>query len=578
MASSINTKFSSIPEVHRYFQEHDELTVPANQPLEISDVSILTNREGNIFDAEEVWPEVVAKKIVYFFNKLFAPMAKAATCAFPDGEVEYHIRDAFSLKHSKGFTVSVKSERIYTYLSDLLEGMVAASIQKVVFSPGQHLTILGVTKKESALDSIESSIQRVFGWRVPAGFTTSIKFAGEVSVSNGTTIYADPKPQRSFSISSAEGWEISLKEKQNFTYSAFGLRQRFKTKPELTVPKGAVLRIEDDQLSLWQDQFSQLVFNDPYPIFALNQIFLPLGKEIRCVASLDAKWGINWLEITSEETFTLTIAHSSIAAHIHTLGQSLIDDRRSYLPLQPNQSLILYGMTKEEFEQTKQHFSADQLEMGLSSLLIKHLPLGFFWDFWPKNLKVSVFSSGKGYGIKLVSSKPWNLSLERVDGETLILNILNHASPELHAQLLEYDTKAIKFLIFRALFYYCCEDFRFFRSKELPPFLKPATQKKIEALIEDEDFSDRITQLSQKERSDLRQILQYTPEKFDQLDIDKLSEKLKKILKPVLVLVYNEMQGTSPFVTECIPQILSKDLKKMLKIDENKKPEVEKKD
>jgi hypothetical protein len=116
-------------------------------------------------------------------------------------------------------------------------------------------------------------------------------------------------------------------------------------------------------------------------------------------------------------------------------------------------------------------------------------------------------------------------------------------------------------MLFKALFYHCCDDFRHFRTDELPGFFKKSIQDALRDLLKNNaDFTEslRLVLGSSEMHQQLSTILRSSPEEFSQLNFEKFPVPLKTLMNTLMKLVYEELQG-SLFIAQCV-QIIAKGL------------------
>ncbi len=420
--------FTSIQAFQDYFREHDALFIPPNQPLEVRNISVLTNLDKNLFD---VAPDEATQLIFQILNKIALPLAKTITFQFDaPGRINYHIANNIFLRCSAGMAVIAQKEAIYTHLSELFKTMIAFSISKVEFAPNQELVILGRTEKEYELESsIQKNIEKVFNRRVPLGFTLNLSFGSEdtnCTVSSGWTTYGSAAGQRCFTIRAHHGMTLSLTEPPTFLFSIEGFRSYMKMKGKMEILPNQILRIHDKALLDLEKEYPH-VFPPirSYVKFVLNQIVVPLGKTMRIdacgIAGVDAKWDEDWIEIVSKDGFTLMTEFGDIYTSLTDLGQFAY--HRSSFNLQPKQRLIIYGIDKAEKSQIDQWIRSTQrkeVKSGLTHFFMRRNPMGFVWNLtWEKDLyKGLLFKEGEErYALLMSSSEEMKLSLKRVSGE-----------------------------------------------------------------------------------------------------------------------------------------------------------------
>jgi hypothetical protein len=577
--TTVSSSFSSIQAFQAYFRDHDELVVPGNQPLEIKNISILTKQEDDPLEAKEILPEELSQLIIYLLRKMVVPLAKTVDIKFDGIErnLGFNIHEHFSLTPSVGMTIKTQKDPLYVRLTDLFKLMIAFSIPKVEFAPHQKLILLGITEAECALETtVGAAISNILEPRIPAGHETSIKFEGpgnNCQVSNGWATYGSSIPQRTFTVQSSHGWALTLCESKNFLFSTDGFRRRMKIKGQWKIPPNQILRIEDGLFARLQDEYPRAQFaGRDFGEFALNQILLPLGKTIKFIEhgtrGHALKWSDDFLEISSPDGFTLETGLGDLCTTLTHLGQFLIENHLSSLVLQPQQRLFIYGLTEIQVKQLDTWIESQDwkiIEPGLLNFLMPYNPVGFVWEVkWFKDFYKALASSkqyGDNFGLMMQSSEKLELNLLRASGEWLALNLINNSSPALLQDILDADEKAFIYILFKAIFYHCCDDFRHFRTDELPSFFKKPTQLKLVDLLKNNvDFTEslRLVIKNLEMHQPLAKILGSSPEEFSQLNLEKLPSPLRTIMNAMMKLVYEELQG-SPFIAQCV-QIIAKGL------------------
>lgn len=558
------SSFQSIQAFQAYFQENDELLLPANQPLEIQNITSLTNQEETPCEANELFPRDITNLALYILNKMVLPLGKTINIVFSEpGDICPDIKENFRLVHSKRMRLKAETGPICARLTDLFKFMIASSISQVKFAPHQKLIVLGITESEWPLaPTALANLNKIICPRVPPGFNvgTTINVKGDSSlVSKGWVTCYDIAKQRSYTIASSNAWTLTLSESTQFTFNVDSFRERMKIKDELKVPPYRLLIIEIANLAALKNDYDNAQFTAPsFGQFVLNQILLPLGKTVTIMFDQrvisDIRCGIDSLQISSSAEFTLKAEFGDLYANITNLGEILISKHISSLILQPHQRLFIYGLTDTQKRERDIWIKANNEEMlkrGFFNIFTPCNPVGFDWSLrGDKNIAISACTAGNhpnGDMFVMGSSERLELKLIRADGEALVLNLINRSSPALLQGILAADHNASIFILFRALFYYCCEDFRHFRTEELPDFFKPTTQTKlIELLKQRPDFIDALQRVgeSQEMLEQTSTILGSTPEAFSKLDHDTLPAPLRLMMREIMKLLNEEFPGS----------------------------------
>jgi hypothetical protein len=317
---------------------------------------------------------------------------------------------------------------------------------------------------------------------------------------------------------------------------------------------------------IFQTYFKDIVSN--FAWFALSQMVLPLCKTVKFEwGEGEKKFEINdtCLEISAAHPFTIKLDDGEhIIADLNILGEELVSEHRLNFFLKPSQTLVIYDVNIEEIKSWICSNDIAVVKPGISKFFSKYNPVGFIWNMtWNDQLSYEHSKPNEeGNCLLFLSSssqKGIQLSLERPSAGRFILNLLNSSHQKLKEGLLESDPNVFLFLVFKALFYHACDDFRNYHSDEFFIPFKDETLAEISKLInEDADFEDALIEVvNGNELQELNKILSSSPEEFDKLNLDTLSKSLKEIVGKLRKLAYQELQGTSAFVTECIKQVIT---------------------
>jgi hypothetical protein len=567
--------FPTIQSFQAYFQVNDELTLPANQPLEIQDIAILRRPNENRCDGKEILPEGTLLPAVYILDQMLLPLAKSITLyASEGGSMEYSASDQFKLVCSKAVTFKATKGPFHTRLTDLFKLMIASSITEVEFDPNQKLMIHGLTQTEwEFVAPNEVSAGKMVRLRTPSGYRVKVHGDrddgdGEDYIHEKGKIISGTTEKKYFGIRSISSkWRLTLCKQVSFS-SIGEFSDYMRTNGELKVPPNQVFRITDTNFSRIQKAHSKFRTMH-FGVFALNQILLPLGKRVVIVRIPEGRKSIiNWkyhsentdyLEISCEDGFILRTEFGDLAADLTNLGQMLITSRCTSLELQPEQNLVLYGLTKDQIRRFDAWKSSDLSVEGFGRLFQPFNPIGFLWSIsFNKDLSAhyGTLNYENAECVVISSNEKFQLKLERAKGEFVAINLLNHSSPELLQGILEADSNAFIFILFRALHYYCCDEFHLFGSLEkLPDCFKETTLRLLSDLLtNNREFYVSYRLVLDDPEMMLKQmdgILNLTHEEFSTLDHSTFPPPVKTILSELMKLVYEEL-SSSIFITQCI--------------------------
>ena len=342
---------------------------------------------------------------------------------------------------------------------------------------------------------------------------------------------------------------------------------------EIIIPPNQVLTIEDpmidDFLCEYEKFFDEIVSETQ---FILCKMFLLEGKTVEIVDG-----GKGWdrsfnfmsekatsIEISSPEGLTLRLQEGVIYADINDLGSLLVRRNLEHFRLAPNQKLVIYNIPEEEIISLIKARGEETIDK-LMSIFFERSPLGFGWSIHSepppfelnlRDVALRGTSDKTLYAFEIRSEKALFFSLIRASGEGFILNLLRDSPKSLLQSLEERDDKAFTLVLFKTLYYFCCQDFRYYKREQLPTYFKDTTCAEIISIVKNEDFSMAIRLLNTNEQASfqMKTILEGTPEEFSQLKIDELPFELQILMKKLLELTYREMQG-SQFITECLGRV-----------------------
>lgn len=575
MAASANSIFPSVVQFINYFEQHDELRLLPNQPLEIQDISLI-NEEEDIAALDEPRIQLVtrAQSIYFTLSKMLEPLGKGVNVNVGGScDVECRIDRGVYLKLANATVIKTEAA-MYIQFTNLFRLMVASSISKVTFTPNQRIIILGLQEKETQFDTaVDKILSRAIAPRIPNGFTCNIKTGnGNVDLTSGVTILSQNTARLPhLSVTSGQGLELSLSE--NYTFNNIKwFRRRLALNGTMVIPAGKTLKISDPLIyNLWkkyEDLFKGVV---PRVMFVFSQMLLPLGKTVGFKsedreAIIEANFNVkeDCIELRSRDpscSFTIQTEYGDIVTDLKDLGYHLIHHRLRSVKLRPNQELLIYDVDPKELEGWVTSTDYAISKKGIADFLARRNPIGFIWnlkiqDSLSKYHSVSKNEEGKEiHYLKLQSENEMELSLQRASGEALILNIINYAPKTLLKDFMEGDEKAIIFILFKALFYHCCDDYRLFEDKA-PLFFKEETQTKIVALMKDEELTEALRKVTVTEEyiEQIDSILTKDHIAFSQLELKNLADPIQKIMRSILNLTYEERQG-SPFLTKCLSEV-----------------------
>lgn len=561
------TEFT-VPEFIQHFQEQDSLPVPADQSLIIRKVSQYISKASN-----EALPEDSGERMIYIMNKLLLPLGKRMTMSYSQGgEGSFEVDVDFTFRLSKQVVFTAYAGRIVARVDEFFRMMVATSRLTVKFVARQELILTGFLEGEREKLTSWQALANLFATRTRAGFITSFNMKGGATMSSLQISQGKGPHQKGISLQGVDEMEISLEN----TYVFHSLKSFADslTYGNIEVPAGQKLTIHDRILATLFTQY-QGNFESPISFLEFLCGYLEMFSDRKIVITpgkgIDFTLEENWysLTLTDEEGFTVRLheegsSPQTIFTDMKNLGNSLIERHLSSFTLQPHQTLLIYDVDESKVTPwiTSRDFQT-VFEGFLGYLQLKN-PMGYVWksdDFSGRfRIQFDPIAGNESKKMLRVSVEPsLTLCLNRANGEWLALNILENSSKELLVALQEGDEDVYIFLLFKALFYYCCMDFRSYRTEEDESFLpfKSQTRDAVLKLVnKDVDFSEAIKILQQNDTvyDELTEILQMSPEQFKQMHLDELTAVVKQVVAKIRGLTFTELYG-SPFINQCLKNV-----------------------
>ena len=528
-------------------------------------------------------------RILLILNRILLPLAKTISIErFEEGVLACNIEDPFKFSYSGETVLRAERGTIYTRFADLFQAMIASSTDRVEFAPRQELVIVG----QQQLDTVtERSIERLRGLDTPSdyepkadvgrlierlmGLGTPSGFEASYDTQNGLHIilnkeanFAGYGKQKSITIQAIQGATLSIEERRKYIFSMEDFQERMQVKGELILPPGQTLRIVGvDILELHKEYESIPYLKEiagDFSRFFLNQILLPLGKTLVADTECEAHWhcGADFFTVSSEKSLIFRTGFGQLVTTLDRLKRGFINSHLSSIQLRPQQHLIIYGLEEAQRTQLDEWVMSQDgpvIMKGLAQFFWPYNPTGFIWNikFEGGLHKGALEVRGQGnVALLLRAERLLEIGLQRANGSWFVINLLNNSSPELMEGIAQSDEKAYIYLLFRAMFYFCCEDFRHFRTDELPLFFKESTRDQLQELLQDDGFTDSMRLVLKDPEIYLRlsHILRMTPAEFGDLDHKLLPIPLKNLLAKIMKLAYEELQGSN-FLTECLRQV-----------------------
>lgn len=577
-----STDFSSIPHFVDFFRNFGELQVPANQPLCIRDISILTHDlEAPIPCADED-----AHDPRNFLDVLLAPLAKRVSFSFPEIESfsggSYRC-ELFAFKTNADNRIRAEetsdAEALDIRLRDLYRVMMRCGIPEVNFRPGQRINICGLTKSEFAKVMQKRGPNQKMGaildMREPPASSWALSATG--------VTFASDSALNLFQIS-ASSMKLSLEDRFHFS-SIAQLLERFAFVDEIALPPNQSLIIEDDLIEILLRDMEKVSLAHQVQML-LDHVFLPSGR----VALFSAKDGEIFytriserqVGISAERGFVLQVKKAErFGVHLPMLNLLVLAQRRSSFQIGAGKRLLMADLTEEEARSVQK--SEGDAQLALAKILHRRSPIGFTWKLprIDQHLEcvcrqlVDADKQQLFYTLELSCPSGFEFRLERPTADEFVLNLIRFSPPEfldeLFIDLIKERVFAIRLLVFRALSYFCYNEFLNF-ERCVPPYFRDSTQKKLGKILEDRSYLRAVDKIvsSDKLRPAFEEILCCSSKQLETLRVSLLPEPIAHVVATILDLVEEEFHGnrvvrplkldwrTSPFLEAGFIQALAK--------------------
>ncbi len=471
-------------------------------------------------------------------------------------------------------TLTTEPSPVECRISDLYHLMNLCSISELTFAKDSDVRIWGLSAEE---------YQRLAPVTWPAvGEIFSSRTLPGMSESSLPTIGDGTRAEPVYTNDGAYGLRFQGTKNFSLQFSNVGfhqyahgdeLLQYLQIFKEISLHPGQTLTIEDSRIYLSRAAHPLLGDMISLPAFALNQMLVHAGMDFEWVSS--DEMSIHWkcqrtqLSICPRHPLILRpLVAPQIRTTLELLGHALIHTGRGreFVPVRGGQQIHLFELTGDEML----FFQAECKKGQFRNLFPRQNPTGFVWSlrihkgFQCRDLVCVRDVDQKRFPfLALIPDVDGGLelALERATGEELIANLVRESHPGLLQELHDFDPAALNFLLFRALMYYCCDDFRFYRTDELPDFFSEDTPEKILSLLKNETFTAQCKKVRKnpEHQALMRRIwLESTAAEFDSFDKTKLPESLQIVFKMVSAIANVGTQKAPLFLTRDLPNFLTK--------------------
>jgi hypothetical protein len=522
------TIFSSLAAFTHYMRFNDQLQIPGGQTLVVKDIRLLTH---NFFEA----PIPVHSEIdenLSILRRAVAPLGRSCRLVSPTNstlmidDFTCTATDDFALTPKSNVAVMLTTTPIHMRLSDLYRMMLASSIRTTTFVRGQEIHIWGQSHAEYdqlcqnfRLDTIYALFRRIgLVGAIPSMSGSGLQFK-PVTWGNARGLQA-----------TADVMTVSLEE--HYVFNARAFRQRMALIGEINVPPNQPLIIEDNVLAELFGMYHDLLENQLDPsFFVLDQMILTLGKRIRC--SPPVQWSFNGkrLEMIHPKGFRVDMVFEQITMSWGRLGEMMLEDDLGSLKFQPNQQVLILNVPPDE---------------DLALFLHKRNPVFYTWSISSSSIERGMV--GKTNCVLFSSDSGVTFNLEPASTEEFMFGVLRRTSLSTIQAVKEMDADGLILILFQALFY-CTHT-----SVDTSPYFvlfSPSTQAKLRILRDQTpEFKKAFLSIMQDAqlKAQMLAILNGDPEKFKNLELDKLPPAIGILVKKIKELTFEELQKKEFFI------------------------------
>ncbi len=301
--------FSNIESFQNYFRKNDSLQIQPRQSLCIRDVHDLTDIQKSEIECDE--PEVEKKVYPFWFlNKCIMPLGKVLSMQAPEQTFDCKVSVEYALYSPSGVTiVAKKAAHLFVRLSELFQLMVRTNVMSLKLESDQEFSMIGFKEEISSQQSVQDNLKNIFSANAIPGFRLSLDLGGHLSVSYGKSYFGSDALQNSMAISKHNGLTFSFSESDRYAYGVYSFIDRLLIRPELELPAGQDLTVEGDFSEIWaayNSEFKDQANLNPLA-FALDQLFLPFGKNVQVPGGFSYSYTNHLITISSDQKLNLKL-------------------------------------------------------------------------------------------------------------------------------------------------------------------------------------------------------------------------------------------------------------------------------
>ncbi len=578
MTLSVNCIFSSIPKFVHYFKEHDELTIPPNQSFEIHQLSPIHDpliaNEHPLSSSEPFFP-----RMLWTLNRLVSCLGKKIILEndyfkFPESYFCHIDDNKLHLASLFPITLKLQLGPIHTSISDLFRLMVLCDIPKFVLEKNQSLIIENISDDSTELDTIKDISREAF----IQGFSSLLQkknYTGNL-LSLLTTSDADhtitKKPPDHLVYTSTSPLTLELHSLFQFKSLHF-FRQMLILKKSIkinTLREGSEeyqLKIKSSQLSGIVADYLKNMKENPTKKeifdYLLSYISLPFEEDIAIIHSEPMTYQLtkDSFVLCSKKPFSIELEQTlkDKVCFMKSLIQSLIEEKKTRLMIEPNRKLIFSYFQKECFKSCPnnkiKYKVIEQLFANIHPIYRAQLGISSQYQIETRECKnpkfVSFIFSSKG---------PMEFFINRIYEDLFIENIINKSSPRFEEELLDCDTSSYYYLAFRVILRMVIGQPQILRDPKIANFFQAKTLESMERLKTHEDFKNNVNKVigNNEYRSKLLALEMLSANAFDELDLKELPEPIRYIILEIKKIAAEEIQGSTPLFSKGLEPVLSK--------------------
>jgi hypothetical protein len=535
--------------LRNYFISHDQLIIEDGIELKVSGVFALYNNAIQYCSQEVETGDIIRRRIFVAFGQICGFLGQGIGFATRSSslslvETKWSAgEDFFSILPQNGSLIiqTNKVGAVYADLRDLFQAMRTHSVETFNINKDQTLIFLGISREEQ---NRYATIHHLVMSRLPEKYGYKInEFASRFSSSS-----LPQRPHYTFQPLGKD-FELSLLPPSPYLFNCQSFRALIEAEDEndIIIPPGQTFMIQDSKLI---DTFAETSeFID-----LLNYILLPLGKGVKKIASdlMNIVVGVGKISLYSDHGVYIKIAPINFYVDIDALLDTLKEANRSVLHFHPGQQIRLHAFDLVEnakIDSWRRDCSFNPMISGLSPALVelmfnRRAPVGFAWQVLEKtrgDLEVFWDRDEAGICFRVVSSNGWSLSLGPAGSIAgIIISILRNSSPKLLEDLLTLEARVFQYMIFRVMFYVCCEKGHDNHSDKIASFFKEDIADKLFELVGEFDSSEYMAD------PEFAKIATLSPEEFDAYDKEGLPVFLKKLVR----ISYEALEKSHPLMEQ----------------------------